>query len=62
MYFDSLQQLWAMDGHGPYVWSAYAISLALMLALVWQPLRKTKQIKLRVQQLQRRAQTQDTQG
>ena len=31
MYFDSLQQLIFMDGHGVYVWSAFIISLTVML-------------------------------
>ena len=30
MYFDSLQQLIFMDGHGIYVWSALVISLAVL--------------------------------
>ena len=33
MYFDSLEALLAMEGHGPYVWAAYGITL-LVLALV----------------------------
>jgi len=33
MYFDSFAHLWAMDGHGAFVWSAYAIS-SIVLGLV----------------------------
>ena len=33
MYFATLQELWAMGGHGVYVWSAYAI-VALVLGVV----------------------------
>ena len=43
MYFDSLQQLIFMDGHGIYVWSAFIISLTVMLGLVVKPLCQKKQ-------------------
>ena len=43
MYFDSLQQLVFMDGHGIYVWSAFIISLTLMVGLVVKPLCQKKQ-------------------
>ena len=38
MYFDNLAQLWQMDGHGPYVWGAYAIVLLVLIWLVRAPL------------------------
>ena len=43
MYFDSLQQLIFMDGHGVYVWSAFIISIIVMLGLVIKPLCQKKQ-------------------
>ena len=43
MYFDSLQQLVLMDGHGIYVWSAFIISLTVMVGLVVKPLCQKKQ-------------------
>lgn len=43
MYFDSLQQLVFMDGHGIYVWSALIISLTVMVGLVVKPLCQKKQ-------------------
>ena len=43
MYFDSLQQLVFMDGHGIYVWSAFIISLTVMVGLVVKPLCQKKQ-------------------
>ena len=43
MYFDSVQQLIAMDGHGVYVWSAFIISLSVMVGLVVKPLCQKKQ-------------------
>lgn len=42
MQFDSLAALWAMNGHGPFVWSAYAIAAATLVALVWLPLRRQR--------------------
>lgn len=32
--FDSLMDFWLMDGHGPYVWSAYAITFVVLGVLV----------------------------
>ena len=43
MYFDTIQQLLNMDGHGIYVWSAFCISIAVMSALVVKPLCQAKQ-------------------
>ncbi|MEE4279020.1 MAG: heme exporter protein CcmD [Halieaceae bacterium] len=36
MYFQSFADLLAMDGHGPYVWSAYLLTaLVLVQLFVW---------------------------
>lgn len=43
MYFDSLQQLIFMDGHGIYVWSAFVISVSVMAVLIVKPLCQKKQ-------------------
>jgi heme exporter protein D len=40
MYFDSLQQLMSMNGHGIYVWSSFAISAVVMIGLIVKPLRQ----------------------
>jgi heme exporter protein D len=40
MYFDSLGAALSMDGHGAYVWSAYAISLLVLVLLVRAPRRR----------------------
>ncbi|MDG2036506.1 MAG: heme exporter protein CcmD [Pseudomonadales bacterium] len=40
MYFDNLADLWSMAGHGPYVWSAYAISFIVLLGTVVIPAKK----------------------
>lgn len=34
---NSLPEFFAMDGHGPYVWSAYAITFAVLALNVAQP-------------------------
>lgn len=43
MYFDNIQELWSMAGHGPYVWAAYGITCVTLLGLLWLPLRGKQQ-------------------
>lgn len=43
MYFNSLAELWAMAGHGPYVWAAYAISFIVLAAIVVIPTKRYRQ-------------------
>jgi len=52
--FDSVQDFLQMSGHGPYVWSAYAISFAVMLWLVISPLRRRRLLLLELRRQQRR--------
>ncbi|MDG2460358.1 MAG: heme exporter protein CcmD [Luminiphilus sp.] len=40
MYFDTLTALWYMDGHGIYVWVAYALTAALLIAMVRLPISR----------------------
>ena len=40
--FQSLEQLLAMDGHGPLVWTAVIVSVAVMLWLVIKPLAESR--------------------
>jgi heme exporter protein D len=42
MYFDTLQDAIYMNGHGAFVWAAYAISFLVLIALVVAPLGKTR--------------------
>lgn len=42
MQFDSLQAVWHMGGHGPYVWSAYLICAVVLALLVWAPLARRR--------------------
>ncbi|WOJ93983.1 heme exporter protein CcmD [Congregibacter variabilis] len=44
MYFDSVAAALTMDGHGPYVWSAYAITLAVMSLLILSPLIRKRRL------------------
>ena len=48
MYFDSLGELWSMAGHGPYVWSSYAIVLLVVVALVRDPIARRRKLLERV--------------
>lgn len=45
MYFDSFAELLHMDGHGVFVWSAYLLSLFIMLLLFVQPMLRHKRLK-----------------
>ncbi len=40
MYFDSLEALLYMDGHGGFVWAAYAITLVVIVSLLIAPRRR----------------------
>jgi len=42
MQFDSFSALISMNGHGVFVWSAYAVGLVVVLALVIHPLLKKR--------------------
>jgi heme exporter protein D len=48
MYFATLSELWHMDGHGPFVWSAYAIVLLVLIVLVSAPLARHRRALERV--------------
>jgi heme exporter protein D len=42
MYFDSVQALLEMEGHGVYVWSAYGVALTMIIILVASPILKKR--------------------
>ena len=44
MYFDSLGALLAMDGHGPYVWAAYGITLLVLALVLSAPGRRRRRL------------------
>lgn len=44
--FQSLHEFLWMNGHGPYVWSSYAITFFAMAMLVWIPcMQRTRFLK-----------------
>jgi heme exporter protein D len=45
MYFDSLQAALVMGGHGPFVWAAYAITLAVLAVMLSAPLRRERRLR-----------------
>ena len=57
MYFESVEALIAMEGHGPYVWSAYAITLIVLVGLVVAPLRRRRQFLVNLRMRLRREQS-----
>ena len=42
MYFDRLQAVLYMEGHGPFVWAAYGITLAVLLTMLVLPKRRSR--------------------
>lgn len=42
MQFDSLSAIWAMGGHGPFVWSAYTIAAVTLIAIIVAPLQRRR--------------------
>ena len=42
MYFDNLQAILHMDGHGPFVWAAYGITFAILLTMLLLPRRRSR--------------------
>ena len=42
MYFDSVSAALTMDGHGAFVWSAYAICLLVLVSILLAPRRRQR--------------------
>ncbi|NIC37805.1 heme exporter protein CcmD [Halomonas desiderata] len=59
MAFDTFQELLAMGGHAPYVWSAWGLTLALLLGIVFHARAERRQL---LRQLQRRVRREARQG
>jgi heme exporter protein D len=55
MYFESLAAVWHMDGHGFYVWLAYALAALPLVLMVWLPLKRIRQHWRWLQAEQRRS-------
>lgn len=62
MYFDSLQAALAMDGHGPYVWGAYALSILVLVMVVSTPYRRQRRLLRELHGEARRASAQAAAG
>ncbi|SDK28076.1 heme exporter protein CcmD [Microbulbifer yueqingensis] len=43
--FASLADFLAMNGHGPFVWVAYGVTLATMAGLLLQPVLRKRQLQ-----------------
>lgn len=50
MYFDSLQALITMDGHGAYVWAAYGVTLSVLVLLFLLPYLKHQRLRVELRQ------------
>lgn len=44
MYFESVQAMLEMDGHGMFVWSAYAVTAVVLVAMVVAPLKRRRRL------------------
>lgn len=54
MYFESVDALWHMAGHGPYVWSCYGLFIVLLVANVWHARSERKKALKQAQAFIRR--------
>jgi len=45
MQFDSFSDAMTMGGHGPYVWSAYAIALVVVMVILLRPISATRRLQ-----------------
>lgn len=61
-YFDSLRELFLMDGHGPYVWAAFLITWITLIYLLVSPILSHRRYLRRQQQLLRREPVQNPAG
>ena len=44
MYFDSVSAALTMDGHGVFVWTAYAVTTVVILSLLLVPGRRQRRL------------------
>lgn len=49
MHFDSLSDFLAMGGYAGYVWSAFGITFASMMILLWVSVRRGRRLLTEVQ-------------
>ena len=48
MYFDSIEALLGMDGHGVFVWTAYLITMIVIAGILIAPLRRKRKFLLQL--------------
>ena len=51
---NSLLEFWQMDGHGPFVWAAVAVTLVVMVVLIIAPIQRRKRLLMNVRAEQQR--------
>ncbi|MCH8543066.1 MAG: heme exporter protein CcmD [Alcanivorax sp.] len=54
MYFDSFAELWQMGVHGPFVWSAFGICVALILLNVGVAVYQGRRVRRDLKRIIRR--------
>lgn len=54
--FDTLAEFIAMNGHGPYVWAAYAITFAALIYLLASPVLQKRSFIKQQKKIQKLAQ------
>ena len=55
MYFDNMQAVLSMGGHGVYVWSAYAVTAVVIAAVLIVPVQRRRRLLRDLGDVQRRA-------
>ncbi|MDZ7784947.1 MAG: heme exporter protein CcmD [Halioglobus sp.] len=55
MYFDNMQAVLSMGGHGVYVWSAYAVTAVVIAAVLIVPTQRRRRLLRDLADVQRRA-------
>lgn len=58
--FASMAEFFTMNGHGPYVWAAYALTVSGLLYLVLKPWQRQRQFKAEQQMILKQTVTQET--
>ncbi|WP_439100538.1 heme exporter protein CcmD [Congregibacter sp.] len=61
MYFDSVSAALAMDGHGPYVWAAYGLTLVVLSLLILSPAMRKRRLLRELRGEYRRQQQKEAQ-
>lgn len=60
--FESIADFIAMNGHGPYVWAAYAITFAVLIFLLVSPVLQKKAFVKQQQKQQKLTRSNDVAG